>query len=358
MKSFIQLIIITASSQFLSCDGPARNKNDEGSTTLTHTTDLSIADRFTSVYQDRSGDYWFGSRRDGLYHYDGLQLAHYTTKDGLVHNSIRAVQEDADGAIYVETSNGISKYKDKSFSTLQPMDSQDNNWRLDPSDLWFGYDAKDVYRYDGDTLHRLKLPRKDLKKAFGIEVEDDPSDIINYPYAVYGVDKDKNGHIWIGTYTAGAYRYDGNTFIWFDEKELSALPDGRVTGVRSMIQDREGYFWLSNFYHKYKMNSAEKKGYEKHMATDVIDKQESEDLFLYFNSGLADAHGDLWVTTFTDGVWKYNGKTLSRIAINASSHDLKVTSIHQDNLGQLWIGTMEQGLFKYSGAQFEKFELD
>jgi hypothetical protein len=44
-----------------------------------------------------------------------------------------------------------------------------NQWRLEPNDLWFGYNANDLYRYDGDSLFELKLPRKDLKKAFGID---------------------------------------------------------------------------------------------------------------------------------------------------------------------------------------------
>ena len=93
MKSIIILILITASSQFPSCGGPARNKNDEGSTTISPTTDLSIANRFTSVYQDRSGNYWYGSKRDGLYHYDGQRLTHYTTEDGyVIYNPLMKIE--------------------------------------------------------------------------------------------------------------------------------------------------------------------------------------------------------------------------------------------------------------------------
>jgi hypothetical protein len=63
---------------------------------------------------------------------------------------------------------------------------------LNPSDLWFGYNADDLYRYDGDSLFELKLPRKDLKKAFGIEPEGVPfKGLNNTPYAVFGVNKDK-----------------------------------------------------------------------------------------------------------------------------------------------------------------------
>ena len=57
----------------------------------------------------------------------------------------------------------------------------------------------------------------------------------NSPYAIYGLNKDKDGNIWFGTVTAGVFRYDGTSFLWIAEKELSTLPDGRVLGVRSIL---------------------------------------------------------------------------------------------------------------------------
>jgi hypothetical protein len=63
---------------------------------------------------------------------------------------------------------------------------------LNPNDLWFGYNAYDLYRYDGDSLFELKLPRKDLTKAFGIETEGVPfKGLNNTPYAVLGLIKTK-----------------------------------------------------------------------------------------------------------------------------------------------------------------------
>jgi ligand-binding sensor domain-containing protein len=223
--------------------------------------------------------------------------------------------------------------------------------------LWFGYNANDLYRYDGDSLFELKLPRKDLKKAFGIEPEGVPfKGLNNTPYAVFGVNKDKDGNIWFGTATAGSFRYDGNSFLWFGEKELSTLPDGRVPGVRSMIQDKNGYFWLSNFYSKYKINPALPNGYEKLKAVD-LPIEITKDKILYFNAGIADEDGNLWMTTYGGGIWKYDGKTLTNLEVKKGTENVLLVSIYQDNNGTIWLGTDNDGVYKQNGDKFEKFKL-
>jgi ligand-binding sensor domain-containing protein len=232
----------------------SEHKKIETETIEIGTTVSELDNQIWKIFQDSKGKYWFGSNGRGVYYLDGNKLKLFTTTDGLVDNSIRGIQEDNIGNIYVETPEGISKFDGKQFTTLKAIKSSYNQWKLNPNDLWFGYNAYDLYRYDGDSLFELQLPRKDLTKAFGIETEGVPfKGLNNTPYAVFGVNKDKAGNIWFGTATAGAFRYDGNSFLWFGEKELSTLPDGRVPGVRSIIQDKEGYFWLSNFISKYKI---------------------------------------------------------------------------------------------------------
>ncbi len=310
------------------------------------------------VYQDSKGNYWFGSNGKGIYRFDGKTIIQFTTKDGLVHDQIRGIQEDKKDNIYIETHGGISRFNGAEFTTLRPVKSSKNEWKLEPNDLWFGYNANDIYRFDGKVLYELKLPRKDLIKAFGIETEGVPFEgNNNSPYAVFGVNKDKNGNIWFGTATAGAFRYDGDSVLWFGEKELSTLPDGRVPGVRSMIQDKDGYFWLSNFYYKYKINPDLPKGYEKVKAVNLpIDT--IQDKILYFTSGIADEKGDLWMTTYGGGVWKYDGKTLSNFKLYNGKKEILLISIYQDADGTIWLGTNNDGVYKQDGSNFEKFKVN
>ncbi len=315
-----------------------------------------LYDRIWGIFQDSKGNYWFGSNGIGLYRYNDSALTLFTLKDGLVDEQIRGIQEDKKGNIYIETPSGINRFDGQEFTLLPKSRSKNNEWKLLPDDLWFGYNADDLYRFDGDSLYGLKLPRQDLRKAFDIAPQGVPFEgLNNTPYAVFGVNKDKEGNVWFGTATAGAFRYDGESFLWFGEKELSTLPDGRVPGVRSMIQDKDGYFWLSNFYSKYKIDSSKPKGYEKMKAVD-LPATIAEDELLYFTSGVTDKNGDLWMTVYGDGVWKYDGEKLTNFEVRNGSKEVLVVSVFMDAEGLLWLGTDNDGVYKQDGDNFVKFQ--
>tara|TARA_R110000868_G_scaffold390234_4_gene659818 strand:- start:2142 stop:3230 length:1089 start_codon:yes stop_codon:yes gene_type:complete len=351
------VFIIFVAGTFLFCKGQEKTelKLTEVKTSGMGKIVSKLDHKIWVIFQDSKGNYWFGSNGKGLYYFDGKKLLQITTKNGLIDNTIRGIQEDKLGNLFIETPNGISRYDGISFRTLKPIISPNNKWKLEPNDLWFKYNANDVYRYDGDSLFELKLPRKDLKNAFGIAVEGVPFEANNYsPYAVYGLDKDKDGNIWFGTITAGAFRYDGKSFLWIAEKELSTLPDGRVPGVRSMIQDKDGYYWLSNFKSKYSIEP-HALTYKKIKAV-AISEDVAKDKILYFNSGLSDTNGDLWMTTYGGGVWTYDGEKLANFEINNGIETVLLISIYQDNKGILWLGTDNDGVYKSNGKTFEKFE--
>ena len=343
------LLLIFISSTFLSCKGQEKTKSKiiETKSFEFGKTVSNLDDRIWVVFQDSQDNYWFGSNGKGIYHFDGKVLKLITSNDGLIDNTIRGIQEDNKGNIYIETPEGISEFDGDRFSTLKVITSPNNEWKLEPNDLWFGYNANDLYRYDGDSLFELKLPRKDLKKAFGIDTLISPFNS-NNPYSVYRVDKDKDGNIWFGTFVAGAFRYDGKSILWIGEKELSILPDGTAPGVRSIIQDKDGCFWLSNFKSKYKIepNTLE---YEKIKG---VEKEKPN----YFNSGLSDNNENLWMTTYSGGVWRYDGKITSNFEINNGKKDVLLITIYQDNNGIIWLGTDNDGVYKQNGDIFEKFE--
>jgi len=367
MKNFYtclrMVLLVVVITLVASCKGQSKSDTDTLDTpnlqvqtnTTIGTIVTTIDNRIWVVFQDSNSNYWFGSNGKGLYHYDGKELRLITTEHGLVDNTIRGIQEDSFGTIFIETSEGISKYNGTSFTTLKPIVSPNNKWKLESTDLWFGYNANDLYRYAGDSLFELKLPRQDLTKAFGREVARTPFESNNFsPYGVYGIDQDKDGNIWIGTVTAGAFRYDGISFIWIAEKELTVMPNGAVPGVRSMIQDKDGFLWLSNFKNRYKIES-NSQTYEKLSGAERSEGA-SEEKGSYFNSGLSDVNGDLWMTTYGGGVWKYDGTTISNIEVKNDTEDVLLISIFQDNEGVLWLGSDNDGIYKGNGVSFKKFE--
>ncbi|MFT5147756.1 MAG: ligand-binding sensor domain-containing protein [Flavobacteriales bacterium] len=348
-------VILTA---FLSCSGQVNTEKNVIQSKSLGSTVTEIDSKIWTVYQDHNGNYWYGSNGSGVYHYDGKIIKNFTTNDGLIDMQIRGIQGDNFGNVFIETPKGISKYDGKKFSSLKPITAATNEWKLEPNDLWFNCNsnAQEVYRYDGESLFELELPRTDLQKAFGIEIKGlDFEDMNHSPYAVFGLDKDKEGNLWIGTITAGAYRYNGESFMHITEKELTTLPDGRVPGVRSMLQDKNGYYWLSNFKSKYDVSDADTvPSYEKFKGVDMT-KKHLKGRIGYFNSGLVDDEGNLWMTTYGGGVWKYNGKQLFNIPIMDGETEILLISIYQDDKGVFWLGTDNVGVLKFNGETYEKF---
>ena len=247
------ILIILISNSLGSCKGQVKSesKQNEVKSFGIGKPVSKIDHQIWEVYQDGKGNFWFGSNGNGVFHFDGKILKQITTNDGLVHNQIRGIQEDWKGNIYVETPKGVSQFDGTKFTTLQVVKSPNNKWKLEPNDLWFNCNgnANHVYRFDGEKLYELQLPKREIKETLGI----DENKISYSPYTVFGIDKDKSGNLWLGTVLAGAYRFDGESFLWIGEEELSRLPDGREPGIRSILEDFDGYIWLSNFKVKYEI---------------------------------------------------------------------------------------------------------
>lgn len=353
LKTIKLILIIGVLTLVVACQGQKTTEVNQKNFLPIGKVTSQMANNIWDVFQDSKGNYWFGSNGSGVYFYKGKTLTQITTKDGLIDQTIRGIQEDHLGNIFIETPKGISKFNGQTLEVLNPIIPTDNQWKLNDNDLWFNCNgnANDIYRYDGDKLYQLRLPRADLETALGINATHQRYS----PYTVFGVDKDKGGNIWFGTVIAGAFRYDGTSFLWIGEKELSRLEDGREPGVRSMLEDKDGYMWLSNFKSKYKIKTEPSTSYEKLPAIDPANEL-LEGQIGYFNSGITGKDGNLWMTTFGGSLWKCDGETLFNYPLKDGDTDAELISIFQDQKGIIWLGTNNLGVYKFDGVTFEKFE--
>lgn len=326
---------------FIGCHQPKEMNSQVG--TIVHELDKNIWE----IFQDSQSNYWFGSNGNGVFLYDGQHIRQFTTKDGLIDDQIRRIQEDKYGAIYIETSGGISKFDGTKFETLEASIVQKNEWRLHPDDLWFNCNGGPLFRYDGRILHKMSLPKMDLV-SHGMDTTGLSSDQdFRSPYAVYGISKDKDGNLWIGTMTAGAYRFDGKSFLWFGEKELSTLADGRVPCVRSMLQDDDGAMWLSNTKTRYIVTSD-----SSYTKTAGIAPPEQLP-FPYYISGVMN-DGTMWLSTYSN-LYSYDGHTTIKHEIGHGATQTHIMKVMVDRIDQKWIGTDSLGVFRWDGDQFSPF---
>ena len=68
-----------------------------------------------------------------------------------------------------------------------------------------------------------------------------------------------------------------------------------------------------------------------------------------------DKNGDLWMVTYDNGVWSYDGENITHYPIQDGDTNINIFSIYKDNQGDLWLGTHSAGAYKYNGKAFEKF---
>lgn len=315
----------------------------------------ALDDEIWHVFQAKNKDYWFGSHVNGAYRYDGKTLVRYSTKDGLPSNGISGFQEDEAGNIYI-TSDGISRFDGKSFTNLTVEPGSDpDNWVLGKNDLWFAgpKNSGGVYRFDGKSLHFLKFP---ATAAGDRHYEEVPRAIYTNakysPYDPFCVFRDRNGNIWFGSAILGACRFDGKTHTWLGDEHLR---NGSF-GTRSIVEDKDGKFWFSNALNRYSVDLKDPAApsFTKEVGLRNPDAPEKVP-FGGIMSAVSDETGNLWIATYGEGVWRYDGTDLKHFPVEVGGQPIHLYTITRDRQGTLWLGTQTNGAWRFNGTAFERF---
>ena len=143
---------------------------------------------------------------------------HYTSRDGLASNSVRAIIQDHQGLIWVGTSSGLDSFDGREIiHHLLPAGEGGSIQHLfeDSSHiLWVGTDVA-AFRYSSDRMIRIEgLPESSVT-AFA---------------------EDREGNLWIGTWGKGLFRYQ--------EGSLTSFLDGHQ--VEDIFFARDGRLWIAD----------------------------------------------------------------------------------------------------------------
>jgi ligand-binding sensor domain-containing protein len=344
------LLFFSMLSILTSCNGQTtyskKNTDQLQEINATGDTVKELGSNIMVIYQDKKNTYWFGSWETGVYRYDGKTLVNYTTKHGLYNNRVDDIKEDKSGNLYftgMNPNSTITKFNGKSFTNIIATPS--NEWKLEANDLWLinAYQAKQkVYRFDGNTLYELTLPKPPT---------------LNNPFEVYSIYRDLKGNIWFGTNPVGVCRYDGKSFEWITEEDVTEFRNEGANGVRSITEDKNGDFWFNTEFRYSIYDSTTLKSntfYTRHESIGSLDGKNTSGLKEYLST-VRDNNNNLWFVTYRDGVWKYDGTKITHYTVQANSKDITLFSIYKDNNGDLWLGTHENGAYKFNGNSFEKF---
>jgi ligand-binding sensor domain-containing protein len=176
-------------------------------------------------------------------------------------------------------------------------------------------------------------------------------------FGIYSIYKDKKGNLWFGTNPVGVCRYDGKSFKWITEEDVTEFRNEGANGVRSITEDKNGDFWFNTEYRYGVYDSTTLKSnkfYTRHQSIGGLDGKKNSDLDEYL-SIVKDNNNNLWFVTYLDGVWKYDGTKITHYAVKNKSRQIALFCIYKDNKGDLWLGTHGNGAYKFNGITFEKF---
>lgn len=352
-KKVFGLLLLFMYIFFMSCEGQKNSRiasnlsADKNNDIFPGKAASEISKNINSVFQDKKGNFWFGTNGQGVYRYDGKSLHRFSDKDGLCANSVWTIQEDLSGNLWFNTSGGLCRFNGKSFANFTPQLKSvfQSNLLHKKGDLFFSYNGE-LYRFDGKSFSNFII--------YPTSYRPNPANL-DRPYGTYCTFEDSSGRLWFGTDGKGVCCYDGKSFIYFAEKGLGSA------AVRSIFEDKNGRLWFgNNGYGLFCYDGKTLRNFtdEKQLGNPAFLKKANA---AFKPQNLArvwaineDPEGKLWIGTIDAGVWCYDGKTLKNYTVKDGLTSNVIQSIYKDKSGELWFITDKEGICKFNGKLFTK----
>jgi signal transduction histidine kinase/ligand-binding sensor domain-containing protein len=332
------LICITFQSFHSSAQSPnetpdprAMNLHQWGAVTLFHGLP---SDRVRAIEQDAEGALWFGTD-NGLARYDGRRTQTIAV-EGLAQGRINALKFDEGGALWTGTENGAAVTRDGAWRVIEEtrgrsvtaIISQGRGRALMTTSAGQLYSC--AINLDG-TVSARAFPEQPLKSADA----DKPGAL-----PLTSLAQGRGGVVYVGTHSRGLLAFDG-------ERAREVLSRPRPFFVEALDANMDGRLWLG----------ARTRGADGglYAATDPPPENETAsfrhvgDLFTA-TAVRRDARGDVWVATEGLGAYRFrDSQQVDHFTFENTAGGLRsnrVFNVFIDREGVVWFGT-DRGVCRY-----------
>lgn len=284
---------------------------------------------------------------------ESLKFRRLAPEQGLSQSSVNAIAQDSQGYLWFGTQDGLNRYDGYTFKVYRynPSDAaslSDNYiWRLlvdRQGTLWIGTYSGGLNRYD---------PARDNFLIYRHDPRDSTSLPGNNVSALY---QDRSGVLWVGTWAGGLSRLDtaGNKFVnyYHDPQDSTSLIHHSVGAI---LEDAGGDLWVGTWNGLSRLRQADReRGRFTHYRPAPGGLPHPAVWTLYEDPANP---GEIWIGTYGGGICRFrkdSGKFMPFPPDRgkpAASPGKLITSLWKDRSGNLWIGAYDEGLSRYQPAE-------
>lgn len=318
-----------------------------------------------AIVEDADGNLWLGSS-NGLYLLDTLNKSftifkHNDNDPGsLSDNVIMSMIRDAEGRIWIGTENkGLSLMKFRDDNSSQPYFI---NFTHDPNkeksisegairailddgkgNLWIGTENGGL-----DILNLGKFNQGNYHFAhYRNNIDDETS--ISYN-SIYSLFQDDQGTIWVGTYGNGLNYYNELLFKFDHYVHRKNITSNISNNMVNVIYRGENHLWVGTEGGLSILNKSSNTFEDFKYYGDTRISIGSSAVWVL----LEDSYNNLWIGTWAEGLSVYNKESKKFIRFLHIANDPESISsnnifgILEDREGYLWVATMNGGLNRYN----------
>lgn len=247
----------------------------------------------------------------------------YSVKDGVAQSQVYSLLQDSRGYLWMGTrGGGLSRYDGINFKTFSVNDGLINNYIFcikedQEHNIWIGTN-NGLSKYNGISFTNF-LPFKDSVQVW-----------------IQELDIDAKGRKWLATNT-GVLLLENNKFM-----NITDLIKEKRTVINSILVDKSGAIWYGNGEGLFKI-------VENNLKYTLVKFDKSQGLIKNSITCIKqDKNGNIWIGTYGDGAYVYDGKKFFRIDYNLELYKQTVLDIYFDTHDNVWFGTLSHGVAEYN----------